>query len=120
MEAVALGADRSLDATVEDGSVTDVHDLLADDGPGPEEIVIARLDEAIVRRWLLDAVKGLPEREQKIIRARYLIDSSRSLKALGEELGVSKERVRQLEVAAVARIRQFIRDRMAGEEVEAP
>ena len=57
---------------------------------------------------------ALNEREQFIVRERKLIESPRTLESLGAELGLSKERVRQLEAAAFGKMRKFL-EKNAGE-----
>jgi RNA polymerase sigma-32 factor len=61
-----------------------------------------------VRAALQSAMESLTDREQRIIEARILSDEPKTLESLGREMGVSKERVRQLEVRA----RQTLRDRL--------
>ncbi|HSG55695.1 MAG TPA: sigma factor-like helix-turn-helix DNA-binding protein, partial [Paracoccaceae bacterium] len=53
-----------------------------------------------------DALAALNDRERFIVRERKLRDDPRTLESLGEELGLSKERVRQLEAAAFAKMRK--------------
>ena len=55
---------------------------------------------------MLEALGALNDRERFIVRERKLRDSPRTLESLGEELGLSKERVRQLEAAAFAKMRK--------------
>ncbi|MCZ6482841.1 MAG: sigma factor-like helix-turn-helix DNA-binding protein, partial [Alphaproteobacteria bacterium] len=50
----------------------------------------------------------LPERERLIIRRRYLFEVASTLEALARELGISKERVRQLETRALAKLREVL------------
>ena len=111
MEAIATRSDRSFNAPVEDNGQTQLQDLIADDSPGPEEIVMDRRDLQIRSDWMRDAIGALPARERLIIHARYLADDPRTLKSLGEELGVSKERVRQLECAALRKIKDRMGNR---------
>jgi len=98
--------DKSLDVSVSDAPTP--LERLGADQPTPEE-TLAR-SEAIeqVRAELDSALAGLTEREQRIVEARLMADQPRTLEALGREMGVSKERVRQLEVRA----RQKLRDRL--------
>jgi RNA polymerase sigma-32 factor len=63
-------------------------------------------DTAALRNWLLEALAALNDRERFIVRERKLRDDPRTLESLGEELGLSKERVRQLEAAAFAKMRK--------------
>ncbi|MEM7654166.1 MAG: sigma-70 family RNA polymerase sigma factor, partial [Pseudomonadota bacterium] len=64
-------------------------------------------------RWLADALGELSERERKIIASRRLRDESSTLEELGRELGVSKERVRQLESRAMNKLRVSMEKRVA-------
>ena len=56
-------------------------------------------------QWLNDALGDLSDREQMIIRERHLGEDVATLETLGKELGVSKERVRQLEARAMDKLR---------------
>lgn len=102
--------DRSLDrawATGE-GSDRSLIERLADHAPGPEERLV-RLQEARRRLGaLVAALKRLPPREFLIIQRRYLAAKRQSRVRLGRELGLSKERVRQLELRALARLRTVV------------
>ena len=105
------GSDRSLDAPVgEDGDETWVQ-FLADQRPSPEDNAMEHLDGDERARWIREALAELPEREEKIIRERLLKDDGRTLESLGQELGVSKERVRQLEARALAKLRRSLEPR---------
>ncbi|MFD2855207.1 RNA polymerase factor sigma-32 [Seohaeicola zhoushanensis] len=83
-------------------------DVLEDDATQAAELVEDRHDTARLRSWLLEAMKQLTERERLIVRERKLRDDPRTLESLGEELGLSKERVRQLEAAAFAKMRKSL------------
>ena len=108
MESRLTGADRSLDAPVgEDGDETWVH-FLADQRPSPEDNAMEHLDGDERARWIREALAELPVREAKIVRERLLEDDARTLESLGQELGVSKERVRQLEARALAKLRRSL------------
>ena len=106
MEMRMSGHDQSLNATVSDGSEDDWQGFLADDRPNPEAVVIGMRDGQSRSRWLAEAIGELSAREQKIIRQRRLVDDGATLEELGRELGVSKERVRQLEHRALQKLRQ--------------
>ena len=83
-------------------------ELLEDEAPGTEETVIASL-EAKDRHAALDAAVGaLPERERDIMRRRHLCEEPLTLTELGERMGISKERVRQLEERAIGRLRRSL------------
>jgi RNA polymerase sigma-32 factor len=70
-----------------------------------------------LRGWLVTAMGALNERERFIVRERKLRDEPRTLESLGEELGLSKERVRQLEAAAFAKMRRSL-EKQSGEVFE--
>jgi RNA polymerase sigma-32 factor len=105
-----LGAsDQSLNAPVGDGAEDDWQDFLADTRPSPEEVVIGLRDNHTRSRWLADALGELSARERIIINQRRLRDEGATLEELGRELGVSKERVRQLEHRAMLKLRESMR-----------
>lgn len=92
--------DQSLDVPVVPGSDTSLQDVLVDEEPSPEDNAIAGNDKKIWSRWLSDALARLSEREQRIVRERHLGEKTATLKQLGVEFGISKERVRQIEKRA--------------------
>ncbi len=82
--------------------------MLPDQSPSPEETTADAHDDGLRRRWLALALERLPERERRILLARQLAEDAITLDELGRELGVSKERVRQLEQRALNRLRRDI------------
>ena len=109
MEGRLSGSDFSLNVTQsaeEDGRQW--IDALEDDGPQAAEQVEVEHDKAQLRDWLAEAMGALNEREQFIIRERRLNREKRTLESLGDELGLSKERVRQLEAAAFQKMRRSL------------
>ncbi|WP_224825331.1 RNA polymerase factor sigma-32 [Cognatishimia sp. MH4019] len=109
MEGRLAGSDYSLNATqsTEDEGREWI-DALEDDGPQSSDIVEDNHDNDTLREWLLSALSCLNERERFIVRERKLRDESRTLESLGNELGLSKERVRQLEAAAFGKMRKSL------------
>ncbi len=83
-------------------------DRLEDDGPATEDVVLGGMEAARRRDWLLGALQSLPQREREIVVRRHLKDQPATLMELGEEMGISKERVRQLEERAFERMREQV------------
>jgi RNA polymerase sigma-32 factor len=117
MEGRLSGSDFSLNATqsAEDEGREWI-DALEDDAAQAAEIVEQSHDTAQLRRWLLDAMGELNDRERFIIRERKLGDAPRTLESLAQELSLSKERVRQLESAAFGKMRKTLE--VQGAEVQ--
>jgi RNA polymerase sigma-32 factor len=109
MEGRLSGSDFSLNATqsTEDEGREWI-DALEDDSAQAAQLVEHDKDIDTLRRWLVIAMQNLNERERFIVRERKLRDEPRTLESLGEELGLSKERVRQLEAAAFAKMRRCL------------
>ena len=105
MEMRLMGGDQSLNATVASSGEDAWQDFLADDRPGPEEIVTGAHDGRQRSRWLALSLAELSEREQTIIRERRLREDGRTLEELGQRLGISKERVRQIEHRALQKLK---------------
>ena len=112
MEIRLNGGDQSLNAPVSDESEDSWQDFLADQRPNSEETVVSVQDGRTRARWLVEALRELPQREQTIIRKRRLTENGATLEELGRVLGVSKERVRQLEHRALTKLRKSISQRI--------
>lgn len=100
--------DKSLNDPVGEMEDGEMQDFIADDSDSPEEIVIAQSETKARNRWLEDAIRQLTPREQTIIRERRLAEDGFTLSELGDKLGISKERVRQIEFEALGKIRNSI------------
>ena len=109
MEGRLSGSDYSLNATqsTEDEGREWI-DALEDDSAQAAETVEHQHDTEQLRSWLLQAMNDLNERERFIVRERKLRDAPRTLESLGQELSLSKERVRQLEAAAFGKMRKSL------------
>ena len=108
MEQRLFTADKSLNAGLAEDSSTEWQDLVADDAPSPEEQVVEASDLRHRRGLLKRALSLLTPRERMIVRARRLEEERRTLAALGRELGISKERVRQIENEALDKLRAML------------
>lgn len=98
--------DASLNAPVSDDESLEFQDTLVDERPGPEAQV-ADAEELGYRRALLEgALETLPERERHILTERRLKDEPSTLEQLGVQYGISRERVRQLEVRAFEKLQK--------------
>jgi len=104
-----MGArDLSIDAGRAGDGAPSLADMLADDRPGPEETALTA-DEARHRAArLAAALAALPARERRIVEARHLRERPPLLREIGRDFGVSKERVRQLEKRALARLKGLL------------
>jgi RNA polymerase sigma-32 factor len=108
MAARLSGADASLNAPVmgsdgEEGA--ERGDAFHDHQPLPDELVQESIDSERRLAWLNGAMTVLNPREAEIIRQRRLLDDSATLESLGHILGISKERVRQIENRAMEKLK---------------
>lgn len=97
----------SLDSPISDRQDTFLRDVIED----PLCLTPAETTEGVMRRAELMAwVKELPEKERTVILARFGLDGaeSRTLEEIGREMGLTRERVRQIETAALVRLRGII------------
>jgi RNA polymerase sigma-32 factor len=109
-----LGGDMSLNAPLrEDGDPGEWQDWLADDSAS-QETRLAESEEADNRRKALgEALSVLNGRERRIFEARRLADESVTLEELADAFGVSRERVRQIEVRAFEKVQKAVKHRVA-------
>ena len=108
MESRMFTGDYSLNVSVTDEAGTEWQDNLVDNDPTPEAHVQKNHDSNVRSQLIAQALTCLDERELKIIQERRLAENSETLAAIGEKLGVSKERVRQLEAQAMAKLKKAI------------
>ena len=113
-----LGGDVSLNSPIrEEGDSGEWQDWLVDDTVS-QETRLAESEEADNRRKALgEALTVLNERERRIFEARRLADEPITLEDLADEFGVSRERVRQIEVRAFEKVQKAVKNRIAAMEV---
>lgn len=105
MEGRLAGSDFSLNATQATDEGREWIEALEDDAPRGAETVARDTELSAARGMIGDAFEALTDREQLIIRRRKLDDEPSTLETLGGELGLSKERVRQLEAQALKKMK---------------
>lgn len=110
MSARISGPDTSLNAPVgeSESSGSDRQDFLVCAAPLPDEAVGDQIDGERRVRWLREAMTVLSDREMRILAERRLHDESATLESIGEKLGISKERVRQIESRALEKLRSAL------------
>ena len=114
MAARLSGPDTSLNAPLsdDDGNGSgDRMDFLVDHNPLPDVVVEDSIDTGRRVGWLRAALNVLTDREVRIIKERRLQDEASTLEALGAKLGISKERVRQIEGRALEKLKRALLDR---------
>ena len=108
MEGRLSASDQSLNAPIGENGESEWQDFIADTRPLPEETVFEHVDSMSRSAWLHEALDTLSERERIIIGKRRLRDESVTLAELGRDLGISKERVRQIEHKALEKLRALL------------
>jgi len=114
-----LGGDVSLNAPIrEDGDSGEWQDWLVDDTSSQEARLVESEESDNRRKALGEALTVLNDRERRIFEARRLADDPITLEELADEFGVSRERVRQIEVRAFEKVQKAVKNRVAA--MEAP
>jgi RNA polymerase sigma-32 factor len=112
-----LGGDVSLNAPIrEDGDSGEWQDWLVDDSTSQETRMVEGEQADNRRKALGEALSVLNDRERRIFEARRLADEPITLEDLAEEFGVSRERVRQIEVRAFEKVQKAVKNRIAAME----
>jgi RNA polymerase primary sigma factor len=98
----AARASTSLDAPVGEADDATLGDFVAGEGPLPDELV----EDSLRSQTLADALRSLPERHRAVVIFRYGLDDAepKTLEDIGRRLGLTRERVRQIEVEALKRL----------------
>jgi RNA polymerase sigma-32 factor len=114
-----LGGDASLNAPVRaDSESGEWQDWLVDDTPQQEERLIETEELSRRKHYLSDALSTLNDRERRIFEARRLADDPVTLEDLSTEFGVSRERIRQIEVRAFEKVQKAVQGSARSEERE--
>ncbi|MFZ1884974.1 MAG: RNA polymerase sigma factor RpoH [Rhodoplanes sp.] len=112
-----LSGDTSLNAPIrEEGDSGEWQDWLVDDRDSQEKVLAEHEEFATRRKALSEALSVLNDRERRIFQARRLADEPVTLEELADEFGVSRERVRQIEVRAFEKVQKAVRTRVADME----
>jgi RNA polymerase sigma-32 factor len=116
-----LGGDASLNAAIrKDGDSGEWQDWLVDESPDQETMLAAREEFDNRRKTLPDALTVLNKRERRIFETRRLAEEQITLVELAEEIGVSRERVRQIEVSAFKKVQNAVKHRVTAMATPAP
>jgi RNA polymerase sigma-32 factor len=112
-----LGGDASLNAPIrDDGDAGEWQDWLADDSPSQERVLEESEELDNRRKALGAALSVLNDRERRIFEARRLAEDPITLEELAAEFGVSRERVRQIEVRAFEKVQKAVKNRISAME----
>jgi RNA polymerase sigma-32 factor len=116
-----LGGDASLNAAIrDDGDSGEWQDWLVDESPDQETTLAASEEFDNRRKALASALTVLNKRERRIFETRRLAEEQITLAELAEEFGVSRERVRQIEVRALEKVQNAVKHRVAAMGTSAP
>ena len=107
MESKLTFGDQSLNQRINDSTNSEFISNLIDDRPNPEDIVSAMKDNKSRSRWLQQALNTLSNREKEIVE-RKLHNKVLTLEKLSKKIGVSKERIRQIEAKAYQKLNKKI------------
>ena len=112
---MAMGGDTSLNVSMNEDGEGQWQDWLADDGPLQDQVVAEEQEANVRHGMLVSAMDDLNDREKHILTERRLTDDPKTLEELSQVYGVSRERVRQIEVRAFEKLQKAMM-RIAGEK----
>jgi RNA polymerase sigma-32 factor len=115
-----MGGDASLNSPLRDQSEGEWQDWLVDDSASQESNLVEKEEAGNRHDALYEALGVLNPRERRIFEARRLADDPITLEALSDEFGISRERVRQIEVRAFEKIQSAVKATLANRENVAP
>ena len=108
-----LNGDSSLNACLSHDSTTNRQDMLIDDHESVEERLGNDQDLGLKKKLLTEAMMTLSEREQEIVKKRFLTETPETLENLGEYFHISRERVRQIETKAFEKMSRYVKTEAA-------
>jgi RNA polymerase sigma-32 factor len=111
---MAMGGDTSLNVTMREDSESQWQDMLADTGPLQDERLADDQEKSVRHDLLQEAMSDLNDREKHILAERRLAEEPKTLEELSQVYGVSRERVRQIEVRAFEKLQRAML-RLAGD-----
>jgi RNA polymerase sigma-32 factor len=112
-----LGGDASLNAPLREEGEGEWQDWLVDDAPSQESVLVDREESDVRLAALKSALRVLNPRERRIFEARRLAEDPVTLEELSAEFGVSRERVRQIEVRAFEKVQAAVKSGVALTEI---
>jgi RNA polymerase sigma-32 factor len=112
---MAMGGDTSLNVPMREDGESQWQDWLQDEGPLQDEAVADAQEADVRHEMLVSAMEDLNDREKHILTERRLTDDPKTLEELSQVYGVSRERVRQIEVRAFEKLQKAMM-RLAGEK----
>ncbi|MEC9022578.1 MAG: RNA polymerase factor sigma-32 [Pseudomonadota bacterium] len=122
MEALLSGYDSSLNTIIgsDDSDGSELQEFLKDDRPNPEENIAHHSNQTSRNNVIEKALAALDERERQIIKHRFLEEKKPTLEEIGNDFGVSKERIRQIEGRALEKLKLFLKKlpRTKGDRLE--
>ena len=104
-----LSGDSSLNTNLSHDSTTNRQDMLVDDHESVEEQLGSYQDFNLKKKLLAEALSTLSDREQEIVKKRFLTDNPETLENLGATFHISRERVRQIETKAFEKMSRYIK-----------
>ncbi|GAA4220851.1 RNA polymerase sigma factor RpoH [Sphingomonas endophytica] len=112
---MAMGGDTSLNVSMREDGEGQWQDWLQDDAPLQDSVVADQQEKDVRHDMLMDAMGDLNDREKHILTERRLTDDPKTLEELSQVYGVSRERVRQIEVRAFEKLQRAMM-RLAGDK----
>ncbi len=105
-----LAGDSSLNSQIRADSDGEWQDWLVDDTSSQEDVLVESQEASLRRGLLTEALGKLTDRERRVFEARRLQDESATLQDLSQEFGVSRERIRQIEVRAFEKVQKAVKN----------